>query len=226
MASRKHFLPAATLILLLSTCLAVSISAQQQPAATPATPAATDAKPTLKPAAGTQSPAKIAAPANQAPTAAPENKNTTEPLPFMAERESEAHEPAPSAGGLLLRTLGALLLIVGLIIAAAWGMKRFGGARFGAPKEDAPALAVLNSISLGEKRSLAIVRFGDRTLLIGSTAQSVTLLAETETEEIVPHFQSVAEILNETPASPFDAELSTASSQLANPGWIGHEENL
>src|SRR6185295_20372850 len=68
-------------------------------------------------------------------------------LPFMAESAREEQQAAPSTGGLMLRTLGALLLIVGLIVAAAWGMKRFGGARFGKPQENAPSLAVLNSLS-------------------------------------------------------------------------------
>ena len=99
-----------------------------------------------------------------------------ERLPFLAHEEEERE--APSAGGLLLRALGALLLIVGLIVAAAWGMKRFGGGRFGASEADAPALRVLTSVALGDKRSLAVVRFGGRTLLVGSTAQSLTLLAE------------------------------------------------
>ena len=79
-------------------------------------------------------------------------------LPFMADSQRDNLDQAPSTGGLLLRTVGALLLIVGLILAASWGMKRFAGARFGAPKEDAPQLAILNSLSLGDKKSLAIVR--------------------------------------------------------------------
>jgi flagellar biosynthetic protein FliO len=136
----------------------------------------------------------------------------------MADSELDKHEQPPSAVGLLLRTVGALLLIVGLIVAAAWGMKRFGGARFGAPKEDAPELAVLNSIALGERRSLAIVRFGQRTLLLGSTAQSITLLAETH--DPAPRFQSVADILNETSSATFADELSTASVQA---DWKGSE---
>jgi len=133
-------------------------------------------------------------------------------LPFMAETARENQESAPSTGGLMLRTLGALLLIVGLIIAAAWGMKRFGGARFGKAAEDAPQLAILNTVALGDKRSVAVIRFAERTLLIGSTAQSITLLAESTNEPVLSDLPSVAEMLGETSAITFADELSAAES--------------
>src|SRR5262245_35803683 len=69
-------------------------------------------------------------------------------LPFMVQTHNETEAEAPSTAGLFARTLGALLLIVGLIAAAAWGLRRFGGAQFGAPAEEAPELAVLATVSL------------------------------------------------------------------------------
>lgn len=133
-------------------------------------------------------------------------------LPFMADSQRDNVE-APSTSGLLLRTVGALLLIVGLIVAASWGMKRFAGARFGAPKEDAPQLAILNSLSLGDKKSLAIVRFGERTLLLGATPQSVTLLAE-EAGQSPIQARSVAEILDDEASEEFAEELTAAEDRL------------
>jgi flagellar biosynthetic protein FliO len=161
-------------------------------------------------------PAEVATPVASPPAETP--AATAQPaddrLPFMTSNERDSHEQPSSAAGLLLRTLGALLLIVGLIVAAAWGMKRFGGARFGTPQEDAPPLAVLNSLSLGERRSLTIVRFGDRTLLLGSTAHSVTLLAEAESDDFPPRARSVADILNEDKPMAFANELFSATEQL------------
>src|SRR5437764_1231538 len=61
----------------------------------------------------------------------------------LADERQEPAASAPGSAGLLVRTLGALLLIIGLIVAAAWALKRMGGARFGAPREDAPELTVL-----------------------------------------------------------------------------------
>ena len=131
-------------------------------------------------------------------------------LPFMAESTRQEEQAAPSTGGLMLRTLGALLLIVGLIAAAAWGLRRFGGARFGKPVEDAPSLSVLNSVALGDKRSIAVIRFGERTMLIGSTAQSITLLAEETTQPLASTLPSVAEMLGEPEAIAFADQLAAA----------------
>jgi flagellar biosynthetic protein FliO len=135
-------------------------------------------------------------------------------LPFMVANEPESREQPASASGLLLRTLGALALIVGLIVVVAWGMKRFGGARFGTPQENAPPLVVLNSLSLGDRRTLTIVRFGDRTLLLGSTSHAVTLLAETEPDDFPPLARSVADILNDEPPAAFSEELFSATAHL------------
>lgn len=148
------------------------------------------------------------------PTVATTPQRADEPLPFMADTANETQQQPPSAGGLLVRTLGALLLIVGLIVAAAWGIKRFGGARFGTPLENAPSLAVINSLSLGERRSLTIVRFGSRTLLLGSTSNSVTLLAEAETDDFEPPVRSVADILKDEDPAVFSQELFSATEHL------------
>ena len=218
MASCKHLVFAANMILLLGVASGPAVLAQRAREAE-GTSKQVVADSTTR-AQSNVNPETAAVPNAPAPS---EDKNTSDRLPFMANTERESHEQAPSATGLLLRTLGALLLIVGLIVAAAWGMKRFGGARFGAPKEDAPELAVLNSIALGERRSLAIVRFGPRILLLGSTPHSVTLLAENEIENTVPRIQSVADILSETSATPFADELSTATGYLRKPVWKGDE---
>lgn len=221
MVRGKHFLCAAAVTLLLAIIPTSSLQAQQP---TPATnpPAAIQAKTqTQPPAQAGEKPNSV--PENQQAAPAPSDKNPSEHLPFMAESERESQQAAPSTAGLLLRTLGALLLIVGLIVAAAWGMKRFGGARFGAPKEDAPDLAILNSVALGDRRSVAIVQFGRRTLLLGSTPQAITLLAESESENIAPRIQSVADILNEEPSAPFVEELNTAADRLAESEWKAGE---
>ena len=152
--------------------------------------------------------------ADQSATSSTPPATTNDRLAFMSDTHSDTSEQAPSTGGLLLRTLGALLLIVGLIVAGSWAMKRVAGARFGSPAEDAPRLAVLNSLSLGDKRSLAIIRFGERTLLLGSTPQAVTLLAEDNDTNLPIQARSVAEILGEENTGEFAAELIAAANSL------------
>jgi flagellar biosynthetic protein FliO len=141
---------------------------------------------------------------------------TNAPLPFMKGEEAQSAE-APSAVGLLFRTAGALLLIVGLIMAAAWGMRRFSGGRFMNKDGNAPQLAVLSTVPLGDRRSLSIVKFGERTLLLGSTQQAITLLASDSQEEDLHAGvirRSVADLLNDNEINNFDEELARAEQFL------------
>jgi flagellar biosynthetic protein FliO len=159
-----------------------------------------------------------------------------ERLPFMTadrERKSElSGAEQPSVAGLLLRTLGALLLIVGMIVAATWWLRRYGGARFGRTVKDAPVLEVLATVPLGERRSLSVVRFGERTLLIGSTTQGITLLAthapakdESKEENRVPARVSVADLLErETGAPDFAQELVRADAAYTGREVMRQEE--
>lgn len=176
-----------------------------------------------------QTPSSSAAPvsneqSNSPVAAAPPAMSEDDHLTFMQdERQTGAAESNTS--GMLLRTLGAMLLIVGLIFFGAWGVKKFG-ANFGlfqasnVVKPDAPDLTVLNSVSLGAGRSLVVVRFGERNLLVGSTAQSFTLLADDETnieQTGVRRSRSVADLLAEENNS-FADELDSADERLTGFG--------
>ena len=154
--------------------------------------------------AQTANPAASENTANQ-PTAAAEPMREDERIPFMAEDEKaggNSSSTAPSAGGLIIRTLGALCLVGGLIFAGAWGLKKFGGYGFGKTEESAAgALSVVSSVTLGANRTLSVVRFGEKTLLVGSTAQSIALLATldatAENAASRPAPRSVAEMLDD-----------------------------
>lgn len=145
-----------------------------------------------------------AAPAAQ--SAEPLGENET--IPFMRQQEKEAQTSGVSTGGLMVKTIGAMLLIVGLIFFGAWGLKKVG---FNPLKKeaagDAPDLSVLSSVSLGTNRTLSVVKFGRRVLLVGSTAQSFTLLADKgemtadEEEFSTSNPRSVGEMLAEEAAS-------------------------
>jgi flagellar biogenesis protein FliO len=74
----------------------------------------------------------------------------------------------------------------------------------------------LTSVSLGNGRTISTVRFGERILLVGSTAQNFTLLAEEAlkpAETSLLQTRSVAELLDEEVAD-FDAEFERAEARL------------
>jgi flagellar biosynthetic protein FliO len=153
-----------------------------------------------------------------------EQKNQTAPvfgendrLPFM-QTENPRDSNEPSSSGLLFKTLGAMLLIIGLIFFGAWGLKKvgFGGGTKAGLAVNAPDLSVLSTVSLGTNRTLSVVKFGEQMLLIGSTPQNFTLLADTKSEKPISMRQSrsVAELLAEDDRS-FAEEFAQAQSKLS-----------
>jgi len=92
----------------------------------------------------------------------------SEPTLFAAP-EAAAHGTA--AGGTLDVTL-ALLLIAGLIVLLAWGLKRMR--RFGIGSQD--RIQVLGDRAVGPKERCMLVRVGDTDLLIGVASGSVRTL--------------------------------------------------
>jgi len=213
------------LILLLLTgvsCqLAIAQAGKGAPTQQPSTSAPTK---TEQPPQATPSAESTAASESTVPATETRPAKEAEPLPFALEDVGETNREVPSAAGLLFRTLGALLLIVGLIVAVSWGLRRFGGGRFGTARKEGPALNVITTVSLGSRRSLAVVRFGERNLLIGTTAQTVTLLAAEDAlsgEVQTPTPRSVADLLKADEAKEFEHELSEASEKLddASSGW-------
>ncbi|MGH9944225.1 MAG: flagellar biosynthetic protein FliO [Pyrinomonadaceae bacterium] len=192
---------------------------------TAAPPTAAQQTPLLPAPAATPDAASSAQPA-ASPAASPTVAQADDRLTFMEDAGSESPAAAPSTFGLLARTVGALLLILGLIAAAGYALKRFGGTKLVQAQADAPELKVLASLSLGERRTLSVVRFGERTLLVGATAQSVTLLCEKEDIDPLANLvitppqprRSVGEMLQTEAGrrTSFDAELFRADTQLAN----------
>lgn len=156
-------------------------------------------------------------------------------IPFMADDRERTDAESPSTLGLLARTLGALMLIIGLIVAASWGIRRYGGEYFNSQRNigGGPELAVLSTVSLGDRRSISAVRFGDRVMVVGSTPQQITLLADDDTYDNVapptaitttsvartttpkaPPMRSVADMLNATTGQDaFEDELTVANER-------------
>ena len=157
-----------------------------------------------------------------------EPSTSTEPLgendriPFMQSDETPVNE-GPNSTNLLIKTLGSMVLIVGLIFAGAWVARKLGyGADKTAGTENEIALSILKSVSLGNARTISAVQFGSRTLLVGSTSQTFTLLAEERSDESLPLSspRSVAEMLADNEIL-FEDEFEKAASQLNLLGQVG-----
>jgi flagellar biogenesis protein FliO len=151
-----------------------------------------------------------------APEASVEPLGENEPIPFMrSEQTPETEEP--SSAGLLLKTIGSMVFIIGLIFVGAWGAKKLGYGNKSTASVDGTQLSVLTSVSLGNGRTVSTIRFGERVLLVGSTPQSFTLLAEEDSDtapaQIVP--RSVGELLAEDKPA-FQSTLKQAQSRITS----------
>lgn len=135
-------------------------------------------------------------------------------LPFMQQENTPAVEDEPSSAMLMAKSLGALMLIVGLIFFGAWGARKLGFGNAKPETADAVELSVVNTLSLGAGRSLVAVNFEGRTLLVGSTANAFTLIAEKHNSaEHISKPRSVAEMLEEEGVS-FRREFEAAQERM------------
>jgi flagellar biosynthetic protein FliO len=109
---------------------------------------------------------------------------TNEGQPENLDSGKNAFEPPPVQSlpngdtgvmGSGIRASGALLLILGSILLITFFLKRFLPRHFGALGERR-FIEIIESASLGEKRSLSIVKVGEEHFLIASTPGSVSLL--------------------------------------------------
>ncbi|HNH81810.1 MAG TPA: flagellar biosynthetic protein FliO [Acidobacteriota bacterium] len=162
----KMMLMIAALFLGISANLAVNAAGVATPS--PDAPPGTEASPPPPPATPSQ-PAQ--------PNPEPVTFPLKESPPLFSETNSNQPAPEPPGiGSLLGRTVLVLGSVIAVLVSLAWGLQRYGvnrTAQFGAQD----MLTVLKVVPLGERRFLSVVRFGNQILLLGSTAQSITVLA-------------------------------------------------
>lgn len=110
--------------------------------------------------------------------------------------QATVSQPSAVPGSPLLQISGALVLIIGLILAAAWIAKRSG---FAGKNAGARGLKVTASTSIGPRERVVIVQVEDARLVLGVTPTQINLLhtlppAPVEPDAVnekTPDFQSV-----------------------------------
>ncbi len=99
----------------------------------------------------------------------------------------EASTPEASSGASILpndaddlslaRTIGGLGLVISFILIGYLIVRRFGPRYLRRPS-DQKSLRIIETLPMGEKRSIALIQFGVQQLLIGNTAGEITLLLQ------------------------------------------------
>ncbi len=97
-------------------------------------------------------------------------------LPMLAVAETAQREAPGVDAGNLLQTISGLLLVLALIVAMAWLMKRsqqwhgIGQQQF----------KVIAALPLGPREKAVLLQVGEQQLLLGVTPQNVNLLSTLE----------------------------------------------
>ncbi|MHC4477415.1 MAG: flagellar biosynthetic protein FliO [Planctomycetota bacterium] len=78
-------------------------------------------------------------------------------------------------GRLLFRTMISVLLVVALGVAAIYLSKKFGSKLSNVPGRE---IQVLETAHLGPRKMVHLIKIGDRRLLVGSTNENISMLAD------------------------------------------------
>ncbi len=85
----------------------------------------------------------------------------------------------PSLLGMSLQSSGALLLVLTIILLGTYFLKKMLPGRFGSFAHKRH-LKMVETLSLGDKRSLHLLQVGDQMILLGSTSSQITVLQQIE----------------------------------------------
>lgn len=108
--------------------------------------------------------------------------------------------PLADTGHTVLITLGYLCLLLGIIFFAYWLMKKLGFHGMGVHAgKNAPQL--MSRLMLGNRQSVAVVRYREKDMVIGVTENNINLIREFEAEDSEPESgerRSFASLLKRT----------------------------
>ena len=93
---------------------------------------------------------------------------------LVSAQDKAGNTAVPSIGVAIFRMVGSLAIVIALFFVGAWlfrNMHRFKGKGMNERK-----LQVLEGKSIGPRQAIYVVAYEEQRLLIGSTAQGITLL--------------------------------------------------
>jgi flagellar biosynthetic protein FliO len=105
---------------------------------------------------------------------------------------------APASGYSMFRAVGGMGLVTFLMIAAYFAVRKFAPRYFGQSSSERN-LKIIETLSMGDKRSISLIQMGGSRFLVGNTAHQISLLvALPDAVSLI----SESETLPEAPKSP------------------------
>ena len=157
----------------LALLVASAVQARQDTA--PVVNTATSAATALSTASAT---ASSTADATRSPTASPTAPPTASPAATPSVRPAPAQSApvqpfAGAAAGILMQTIFALCLVLGLLALFAWAMKRYGPKAAGGSAH----IRMVGGLTLGGRERIIVVEVGDLWIVVGASPGRVNALA-------------------------------------------------
>ncbi len=108
---------------------------------------------------------------------------------------SPALPPVEPGLGPLFTMIGGLCLVLALLLIGFWLLRRYGPkGGFGASKW----LKYEGSLAIGPRKSVVVVRFLNKVLVLGVTEHQINLLTETEAGHDDPADKDFAKVLDKS----------------------------
>lgn len=99
-------------------------------------------------------------------------------LAFAADNATQAL-PGPDLGAAWWNMTGGLLLLLGLLLVAFWLLKRYGP-KAGLGMFKRGGLTLEGQLALGPRKSVVLVRFLNKVLVLGVTESQINLLTQVD----------------------------------------------
>lgn len=116
-------------------------------------------------------------------TPSPSEKELQAPLALGDEKPTR-NASSPSSEPSVFRALGSMVLVIGLAGGGLWAFRKWGASKL--PGSGGSRLKVEETLALGERRFVSILKADEEHFLIATSPQGVTLLARMDSLEAPP----------------------------------------
>lgn len=140
------------------------------------------------------------------------------------QREDAGSEGFSLGGGELVSLAWRLALVIVIIVVSIAGLRWWGKKQSG-PKSTTGFLRVVDTLAVGNGRTIHLVALGERVIAVGATAQQLTLLNELSEDEATRVFADAARP-DEQPLGAFAAQLFEQMKRTTGRGTTAQNESV
>lgn len=156
--------------------------------------------------------------AGQTPASLPAPSQAS-PMPSQSEGTA-----IPDLGSSVLRTVGGLGLVLTLIVAGYFAVRKFAPQYF-TKSSSSQNMKILETLPMGDRRSISLIEMGNSRLLVGNTPQQINLIMAlpdslsllSESEAIRPQVAAPSNEPGQHFRKMYDFEKSRTVQRGANP---------